>query len=175
VKRKKGVEYLAIVVFAAEPRRQMPPGETALDRLKAFKTKLAKLEMFRAASGGSANAFQPVSVNIYKFVQLKKCFNLRPDAAEQRVKIFFSKITETQMHNGGGIWIIIRSEKSASLLTITNSRWRANSQTSESVGLEPKSETKKTGSFGENSIRCGRFSSKKKPFMQSARRRNDCP
>jgi hypothetical protein len=99
VKRKKGVEYLAIVVFAAEPRRQMPPGETALDRLKAFKTKLAKLEMFRAASGGSANAFQPVSVNIYKFVQLKKCFNLRPDAAEQRVKIFFSKITETQMHN----------------------------------------------------------------------------
>ena len=49
----------------------------------------------------SANAFQPVGINIHQFVRFEQHFNLRPDAGEQGVKFAFAKIAEPQMHHPG--------------------------------------------------------------------------
>jgi len=57
--------------------------------------------------------------------------------------------------------VIIRSEKSASLLTITKSCFRAYSQIWESVGFRPIFEAGTIGSLGENRSREGTFSSKR--------------
>src|ERR1017187_1498695 len=65
---------------------------------------------------------------------------------------------------------MIRSEKSASLLTITSSCCRANSQIWVSLGLLTIWVSGTTGRLGENNNRVGRFSSSRKPFMLPAHR-----
>jgi hypothetical protein len=67
---------------------------------------------------------------------------------------------------GGGIETMTRSEKSASLVTMTKSFRLACSQISVSVGLGLKLVTGIIGKDGENSMLMGKFSSKRYPFMQ---------
>jgi hypothetical protein len=110
----------------------------------------------------SADAFKTVGIDVHQLVGFEQPFDLRPVTGEQGVIFISAEIAESQMHHA---WrrdfVIIRSEKSASLLTMTKSCLRANSHICESDGFRPALETGTRGSFGENRNRAGTFPSKR--------------
>ena len=46
-----------------------------------------------------ADAFEPIRINIHQLVRFEQCFNLRPDARKQGVKIIPAQIAKPQMNN----------------------------------------------------------------------------
>jgi len=122
------------------------------------------------------NALYAIGVDIHQLVRLQQSLYLRPHPGKQHVEFTSSNIASRRCTtHGGGVRRMIRSEKSASLDTITKSRCRANSQTSVSVGPGLRSEAVTSGRLGVNVSREGRFSSKKNPFISSAQPSNDSP